>query len=449
MKNKIYILLVGILGIHLFLLTQLKFTAWPEMLLWPYLWIHNLLPYKDVAIAHTPLMLAELSLFFKIFGVGILQLKIFTWILILLLDGLVFFVSKKLWNTKTAIVAVAANVLWLTFFDGNGLWFDLYMGLLAFCSFYFAKQKRWVWVGIAWALAMISKQTAVWFLIPIGFELIQSAKQKVQKISHLVFGSVVIFLLFTVALSLSRILPSFYDWAINFGIITLPQAMGQIQLPALKNLSVALFPFLIFLPLFLKLKFKSTNLFLWAFAGMLGAYPRFEYFHFQPAIPFLAIATGIVIGSYKSGGRLIKSFLVSYLVISVFLFGGYFMRNYKEGVRFFEKDVSDVVTYVKANSNEGDKIFVMNWWENIYPLTDTLPATDPWVPQLSWYQELPSIQDEEVIDLANSKPKLILLQNYSDSGLSSYIPQKVYNYVMANYELKERVDGIDILIPIN
>ena len=84
MKNwqKITIIILGILGIHLFLLTQFKFTAWPEMLLWPYLSIHNLLPYRDIAVAHTPLLIAALSITYKIFGVGILQLKIFTWILI-------------------------------------------------------------------------------------------------------------------------------------------------------------------------------------------------------------------------------------------------------------------------------------------------------------------------------------------------------------------------------
>jgi len=89
----------------------------------------------------------------------------------------------------------------------------------------------------------------------------------------------------------------------------------------------------------------------------------------------------------------------------------------------------------------------MNWWDNIYALTGTLPATDPWVPQLSWYQDIPGIQEKEVLDLTKSKPKLIILQDYVDSGLASYIPQKLYTYVMSNYHLKEKVDGLEILIP--
>ena len=65
------ILLVLLLGVHLFFLYLLKFTAWPEMLLWPYLITKGWLPYRDIAIAHTPLMLIDLSIFNKIFGFGI------------------------------------------------------------------------------------------------------------------------------------------------------------------------------------------------------------------------------------------------------------------------------------------------------------------------------------------------------------------------------------------
>ena len=88
----------------------------------------------------------------------------------------------------------------------------------------------------------------------------------------------------------------------------------------------------------------------------------------------------------------------------------------------------------------------MNWWDNIYPLTDTLPAGDPWVPQLSWYMEIPGIQENMVKSLTISKPKFILLNPYSETGLSAYIPQKVYGYVNVNYKSERKIDGIEILI---
>jgi hypothetical protein len=434
--------LIGIIAAHLLLLLNLKFTAWPEMLLWPYMLIQGLLPYKDIAIVHTPHLIIDLAFLYKVFGVGILQLKIFTWLLIAFSDLIIFWVAKKLWNKKTALIAISIFAFWQMFFDGNGLWFDLMLVPLSVITFYLLQKKRYFWTGVLWAVMFLTKQTAIWFLLPIGFSLIKNFKK-------FAIGVLTIIIPFILVIWIFGAWPYFYQWAIYFGIFVLPKASGQIQLPDLKNLVVAAFPFVIFVPLILKTKTKNINLLVWSTAGVLGAYPRFEYFHFQPGIPFLAIASSIVLISLINKDRLTKIFIVSYIVGSLYLFTIFFMRNWGEGTRFFEADVSDVVNYVKGNSKPGDKIFVMNWWDNIYPLTGTLPATDPWVPQLSWYQELSGIQEKEIIDLGVSKPKLILVQDYSETGLASYKPKKVYDYIVTNYKFKEKVDGIQVLVPRN
>jgi len=289
-------------------------------------------------------------------------------------------------------------------------------------------------------------------LVPIGFSILSDILRQHLKvpfykaIGKFILGSFVVILMLIIRLWIPGILPDFWNWAIKFGIFVLPKAEGQIQLPDLKGLMIAILPFAVFIPLIWKTGKKNISLLLWVIAGGLGAYPRFEYFHFQPAIPFLAIATGLVFTNLGKKDILLKIFIPIYIFGSLILFTGYFLRNWREGTRFYEQDVQDVVTYVKYETNSGDKIFVMNWWENIYALTNTLSATDPLVPQLSWYQNLPGIQDKEVMDLKVSKPKLILLQDYADSGLASFIPQKVYDYVTANYKLKQKVDGIEVLI---
>lgn len=441
-------LLIPIVVAHLLLLINLKFTAWPETLLWPYLMIHGWPPYLNIAIVHTPLMLVKLAIFYKIFGVGILQLRIFTWILILVLDFLVFWIAKKLWNIKTALVALGSFAIWQVFFDGNGLWFDLFMGVIVLVSYFFVRKKNYFWAGIFWAFAFLSKQTAIWFLIPIGLEIVRLASEDspIKWVIKFIQGVLVISVPFVLTLWISGVLPSFYKWAINFGIFVLPKAQGQVQLPDLRSLAVSLFPFLIFAPLIWKTGRKNINLLVWAIVGGLGAYPRFEYFHFQPAIPFLALATGVFFSTKFWKNTLVEIFIIFYVLGSLYLFGGFFMRNFQEGTRFYEQDAQDMISYVRSNTKLGDKIFVMNWWDNIYALSDRLPAVDPWVPQLSWYTELPGIQGKMIEDLKSSKPKLVILNPYSESGLSAYIPQKVYNYVMQNYKLKEKVDGIDILI---
>lgn len=451
MNKKNYILLAGILLVHFLFLMFLKFTAWPEMSLWPYLITKGWLPYSNIAIAHTPLAIFDLAVFYKIFGVGILQLKIFTWSLILLSDILVFIVAKKFWNTKVAFLSLVTYVLWLVIYDGNGFWFDLYMGILAFCSFYFAKNRKWFWTGFFWALAFISKQTTIWFLLPISLEIINvrpASEDSPMKCAWVfIKGVLPVASVFVLSLYFFGIFSDFWDWAVKFGVFILPKAQGQIQLPDLKNLTIALFPFLIFLPLFLNHKSKFLNLFLWAFAGTMGAFPRFEYFHFLPALSFLAIAVAL---SFTEIGKKkdlpLKIFLGLYLIGSAVLFTKYGIRNLNKETRFYERNVQDTILYVKYNTSPGDNIFVLNYWDNIYALTETVPSTNPWIPQLSWYMEIPGIQEKMVESLKNNPPKLIIYNPYTKEGLSSYTPQKVYDYVMANYRNVQSVGDLKILM---
>lgn len=439
------LILLGVLGFHLFLLVQLKFTAWPEMLLWPYMMIHGLLPYKDMAIAHTPHLLVDLAIIFKIFGTGVVQLKIYTWLLVIITDVLLFWVSNKLWNRKVAIVATFSYIILQIFFDGNGLWFDLMLAPFALLTYYQLQKKNYLWVGILWAVMFLTKQTAFWFLLPIGLQVLQNKKERITNIVQLVIGTAGVAVLFVLLLLLFGILPDFWNWAVNFGGFVLPRSQGQIQLPDLKNIIIVGFVFVVFVPFLLNKKTRNINLFVWAVAGMMGVFPRFEYFHFQPALSFVAIAIGTILVSLKRR-RIFNIFIIFYLLGSFYLFANYFMRNWKEGTRFYETDVRNLVSYVKQNTNPGEKIFILNWWDNIYPLTSTLPATDPWVPQLSWYQDLSGVQEKEIEDLKTTKPRIILFKEYESTGLAGYKPQILSDYITANYEFKEKMDGVSILV---
>lgn len=442
MARKSWLLVLGsILALHLVLLLNIKFTAWPEMLAWPYLIIKGLLPYKDIAVVHTPFLLGKLALFYSIFGVGVAQLKAFTWLLILVFDLLVFLVVKKMWGIRQALISVLVFAVWQTYFDGNGLWFDLFMGFFALITFYFVQKKNFLWAGIFWGLAFLTKQTAIYFLIPIIFGIVQSTEYKAHFFVRFGLGASIVFVCSAAAFWLGGILPSFYHWAINFGVFVLPRSVGQISFPDLRNLAAAGTPFLVFIPLFIKNRNKALSIFLWALAGSLGAYPRFELFHFQPALPYLAIATTMVITKVDK-----KIIVVYFLACFIFLFS-FFVKNWHEGVRFYDQSVIDVADYVRQNTGSGDKIFVVNWWDSIYALSDRLPATDPLIPQLPWYQDLADVQGREVENLENNRPKMIILQPYTASGLSSYIPNKIHSYIVENYSLKSMVDGIEIYTP--
>jgi len=460
--KKIKFLIPIILLIHLLLLFFLRFIAWPEMVLWPYFALKGLLPYRDIAIAHNPLLIFDLTIFYKIFGVSLLGLKVYTWILIIVTDYLVYWVTEKLTKNKAvAVFSLLFYVLWQPYFEGNGVWFDLFLAPFILLLFYFLSKKEFLWSGLLFGLAILVKQTAFWFILPIAltFWLLKAVKFKL--IIRFLIGFAIPLSLFLLYLISTRTLQDFYFWAIQFGIGYLPRAPGQIDFLGIKQAFSLGVPYgltLLAVFLLIKKKFKEkkllTLLLIWCFFGALGVYPRWGYVHFQPSLPFLAIISGITVYYvnliYK--GRA-KSLLGLYLILvflgTFYLQARFYRLHWQKPDRFFEEETLQAVSWLQQNTEKDEKIFILNSWDHLYALSETLPAVSPWVPTLPWYMEYPGIQEEIVADLKEGKPRLIVFEPYRGKGLGSYKPEKIDNYLNENYTLDEIVAGRFYILELN
>ena len=436
-ENKIwYFGALFLISLHFVVLANIQFTAWPEILLWPYLLLKGWLPYQNIAIAHTPLLLIELGVIYKLLGVGVWQLKAATWLTILFLDILVFYVAKRFWGIKAAVISLLFYVVFQVTYAGNGLWFDLCLALWGLAIYYFLKNKNYLLVGICWVLAFLTKQTAFWFLIPIALELIaKRGKHTKDYLRKFILGAFVTAFVFVVALFVFGIFDDFYNWAIRFGIFVLPSAKGQIKTPFFKETIYAFIPFLI-IPIYYKVK-KDWLLPVFAIAGVVGVYPRWELFHFQPALTFLALMFGLVLVRVSSIKKLSQILLVFIILFVFYSFGK--TINYTWGVedRFVDKTTMKVAEYVKENSTQEDKIYIVGYWDNIYALTDRLPAVDPWIPHLDWYLNYDNVEVEMLSDLSGDNPRLVIIPK--GSGI---IPKDFGNKFEEKYEEKMEIDGI-------
>jgi 4-amino-4-deoxy-L-arabinose transferase-like glycosyltransferase len=373
---------------------NLTFTAWPEMLAWPYLILQGWLPYRDIAIAHNPLLLLDLVIFFKLFGVGIMQLKIFTWILISTNVYLTYYVGKKFWSKNIGLLSSFLYLILCIIFEGNGLWFDLALPPFALLLYLFLKEKKYVWAGVFFVLGFLTKQTFIYFAVPTVFYILQSTLIK-KNIANFNIGSGIVISIFIVILSLLGILDDYYNWAIKFGILYLPTAVGQISFPTLKQLLFAVAPFLIvvFGANYLVLSFMVV--------GVLGVYPRWELFHFQPALPFLSI----VIASFVYSKRNI--FLKSLIIVCSMLYIVYGIgRQFGGNTRFFESDVQKVQDSVITN--QYSNIYVVNYWDNIYALTNTLPPK-PLIPYIPWYLDYGESKNIILSNLKSEMPDSVVI----------------------------------------
>lgn len=450
--KKITLFLPLLLLIHLILLILLRFTAWPEMVLWPYLLNKGLIPYQDIVVIYPPGLILALSFLGKLFGVTLMNLKIYTWVFILVTDLLIYWIAKRLTQSKKiAILSLLFYVLWQPFFEGNAFWFDLVLAPLGLLLFYFAHQKKFFWSGFIFGLALTVKQTTLWFLPPLFLTFWLIKEIKIKPFLLFIFGMVMPLGASLIYLVTNNLFDDFLKWAVSFGVFYLPKAPGQIQLPTLKQTLSLLIPFaVVFLSFFTILQRRNIVkrewiilLIFWTFFASLGVLPRFEYFHFQPSLPFLAVLSGIFISSINISPKKLVWFVFLALVTlgTVYLQLRFYRLNWQKPTRFFETDILEIAKWLRENTQPDEKIYILNSWDHLYALSETLPAVSPLIHTLPWHLEYPGMQEKYVADLTKVKPRIVVFQPYKEKGLGSYKPEKIDKFVRENYSLKEIIAG--------
>jgi len=130
--------MIVLIALHIFVLFNLQFTAWPEMLSFPYVIDKGFLIFKDFHHVYQPLLTFILLGVYKVFGFNILSLKIFTYVLFGLVDLMIFLNVKKITGKNNiALIALGIYVLLQPVFDGNMLWYDIGVILPVLLSIYF------------------------------------------------------------------------------------------------------------------------------------------------------------------------------------------------------------------------------------------------------------------------------------------------------------------------
>ena len=115
---------------------------------------------------------------------------------------------------------------------------------------------------------------------------------------------------------------------------------------------------------------------------------------------------------------------------------------------FFEPEFLDLAAVVRARTTPGDRLFSLNTWDHLYPLTGTLPATRPLVPHLPWYMNQPNIQETITQQLQDSPPQLVVTRDYDPAGLGAYSPRIIDSYLNRNFRITQHINSYKILQPI-
>jgi hypothetical protein len=422
------VVFISLLLIHLFLLFNLKFTPWPEMFSFPYLFSNGFLMYKDFVIPYPPFLVILLSTIYKIFGYKVLVLKIFTWILILLTDLFIYkivdFVTKKKFF---APISVAVFVFIQPFLDGNMLWFDTFLVLPVLVSVFFLLRekninKNILLSGIFLAISVFSKQTALIYLL-VATIFVFYKYRKFSKLLLLIIPTFVFGIVFLTYLITTNSLIDFFNWNLIYPI----KYWGDY--PSYLLLSIKKIDYLILLglliPTIVALKNKVKLIPIMFIASLLAVYPRFSYYHLSVGIALSAICFGISLGYLKSS-LIYKIFLVFFVIL---------FFNYQQRIVFAwdwrKDDRFGLIDSIESNQI----VYLINIHSANYVFKNTLPPK-PWYDNYGWYLEIPG-QQEKIIKSWIENPPTVIYWKKEDVGnwyaLGVYKPKLISKWIEDNY----------------
>lgn len=444
MKSILFIL--SILGIQLYFLYNLQFTAWPEMLSYPYLRNEGFLLYKDMIHPYTPLLTIFLSIIYKFFGYELIVLKIIAWLIILFSSILVYWATYLLTkNKRIAFLSLAFYVFLQPFLEGNMLWFDMAIVPLVLCSMIFllkwASSKRSIDIFIAGCFlgfAIFTKQTAGLFLV-LSIIFLISQKVKLKYFVYFLLPTTFIGFALLVRLVQEKALIDFLNWTLIYPFLYWSKFPGYVQMSFstrdITILTLFFTPVIFLICKTSKIREASFKLLLLFLLGsLISVYPRFSYFHFQSAL-----AMFVIISFYLAKDWEIKKVVLGVLGILA-MFGllvhkSAIAQSWNKEARFMGGDDYKMADTIKSFSKSEDNIFLLGFPSQYYVIIGSTPPKR-WTDNFGWYLEIPGVQ-EEILDRWNISPPDIVFKRTPSNGnwfdLGVYQPKKIVDYINSNY----------------
>lgn len=453
-RYKPTIILILIIGIHIFLLSRLIFFPYPELFIYSYLTKAGLLPYAQIFDQHFPgimffpINLATLGLntvhaarYLHLFCIGFTQI-------------LIYILSKKIFKSSTKPLLVnMLYLVWQPFFEGYVLWIDTFIPLFLIPSLYFLidwqQKKRFIslfWVGLFLGLALLFKQV-IGPLIVAVFILIWVTKKRVYDIIYFLAGLFIPVSVLIGYISYIGVWKEFIYWTVVFNLTVFSQ-MGR-KFP---NIAEILKSGLIFgsaiiaIPIIYFGKYRKYNLVLamYLMGSLMFSYARFDYIHLQPAIPFaLVLITSLFYSDYYK----LKIFFGALIIIgALYLIPHFYRLNIGNRTLFFGDFERRLSNAVLSYASQNDTIFAIGTTPHIYELTNTLPPGRIFVFQFPWFMK---VSEDKILQGLEKNPPIVVIRDETTTtgGINLMNNMEFINrYIEQNYTTINKVDSTDIMI---
>lgn len=450
-----------LLLIHMVTLSKLTFTAWPEIFSYPYLFSHGFTFYKDFIMPYPPGLVVFLTGIFNIFGFTPEALKITSWGLILTTDILLFVILRKILKSDlTALYFLGVYILLQSFLEGNMLWFDFATIIPLLLAFLFSLKwleesyaRNLFWIGFFLTLAVLVKQTAGIFLLGfLGFFYLSRGIRGIREIRGFLVGALVAGIPLAVYLIFAGSFVPFWNWVLVYPLIEWSKFPGYVDFIVPKRYILVVV--LLLLPMVLALtarKIFKEKVFLLSLLflalALIAVYPRFSFFHLQPAIAFAVITSSVVFAAMSKKLKIAHTVIIIAATIAIIKI--VFPVNFSEPVRFYGEGERRLSKEISALVEPGGRVFLLGLDSSLYVYSKTLPPKN-WSDNFGWYLEIPGVQEWVLEGLENDRPLKILWRTPSFGPWFKpgvYQPEKVVNYINLHYDKdKELEPGLSVWI---
>lgn len=421
------------------------FTYWPEMMNWPWAMSQNWIPYKDISIIFTPLVLYLLHFTGEVVGFGPLNLRLTALILQLIINLILILITyHQTQNKKIALVVGILHAYLIMSFEANAIYPELLAAPLLLISYFFQQSfiekenlNKMFFSGFFMALVLMTKQSFAYVLPEFIFFLSYLCITKHKRLSEIVkitfiFTAPIVFVFISFFLHLHTLeaLDDFYIWAIKF-VSLLPHLENQAGVsdwlfPHPKHIPLLLAFYILATIIVIRTKnFMVTFMLVWMVLSSLLIVPRFAYNHLLSTLSFFLLIIGKGLDYYHR--FTIKKIFI--IIVVIIIAWPICKKTYIESRSYLEPDIVQLGTWIKQ-TYPTQSLYILNAPEQLYFLSGKLPSFKPWIQQLPWQT---AFYDKEFTKVFfTNTPDIIITQDYK---YNTFKP-KIFTEFNQNYEKK-------------
>ncbi|KKQ95703.1 MAG: GPI mannosyltransferase 1 [Candidatus Woesebacteria bacterium GW2011_GWB1_43_14] len=381
---------------------------------------------------YPPLLIWTLQIIYALFGYNVWVVKVFSWVLILTSDVLIFQITKIITkNEKYALFSLLVYVLLEPFLEGNMIWFDNVVVLPILGGFFFLLQKSYRKAGLMLGISALIKQTTgIYLIFSVCYLAVNKNYRSIHKLLLFPFILGVFLLVWLIS---TGSLDWFLNWLIIFPSTKWESFPGYVQF-IFTNFNKEVLFFLFLPALFLRDKL------LWFFliGGLVAIYPRFSFFHFQSELAILTISYGLILSKSKYKTLFLPIILAVLLIIRQTV-----SLDWRKETKFFGRSDLVVAGLITTEVPEGNSVYLLGLDSSLYALSDRLPPK-PWFDNFGWYLEIEGVQDEILKHWQEDQPNYIIWRtpsrgNWFDLGV--YQPRKITNWIELYYTKDKEISS--------